>query len=81
METKEKIARVQKQIEMLKKELKGARGDFKKDLQNKIFELQKQLESLMAINPHGGKRPTISDYFKKNPPKPPTGTPPKTLPR
>jgi len=52
MEVKEQIRRLRLQISNLRDNLKGAKGDFKEDLQAKITELEAKLAELLAQNPH-----------------------------
>ena len=69
METKEKIKRLRAQIADLQKHLKGAKGEFKKDLLAKIASYQKQLDALLAENPHndGTGRKPISPGMTEDP--------------
>tara|TARA_R110002020_G_scaffold33491_3_gene101956 strand:+ start:41685 stop:41882 length:198 start_codon:yes stop_codon:yes gene_type:complete len=52
METKKKIAALRAQIAKLEKHMEGAKGQFKDELTQAIAKLQKELDALLAENPH-----------------------------
>ena len=67
MEIKKQISKLRAQIAQLQGNLKGAKGEFKKDLLSKIAMYQKQLDALLAENPHDdgtGRKPTSYNMMK-----------------